>query len=290
MSSAKIESYSKWTDYAMLVKLKLNLFVVFSAVISYFVVAQSIDWVHVLYLAIGGFLITSSANALNQVLEKDFDKQMKRTETRPLAADRMKPSEAVIFAGLSAIVGFVFLAMINPLVVLLSTLSLVSYAFLYTPLKRVSTLAVAVGAIPGALPVMIGGVAAEGQLTLMISCLFFIQFLWQFPHFWAIAYVAFDDYKGAGFKLLPTDQDGNIDSKLGLHASMYALLIIPFVGMLYASGNASVWATVIVLITSIYYLYMSIRFYKNANRKSALALMFSSFIFLPVVLFAYWLV
>jgi len=169
------------SDYAMLVKLKLNLFVVFSAVLSYFIIAGSaINWLHVVLLAIGGFLITSAANALNQVLEKDYDKLMDRTADRPLATGRMKTSEAVIFAGVSTIVGFIVLAVINPLVVLLSTLSLVSYAFLYTPLKRHSTLAVAVGAIPGALPVMIGGVAAEGHLTLFISCLFFIQFLWQF--------------------------------------------------------------------------------------------------------------
>lgn len=282
-------TFSKWDDYAMLVKLRLNLFVVFSAVIAYLIVAQQINWVHVAFLALGGFLITASSNALNQVLEKDFDKQMNRTQDRPLAAERMKPSEAVIFAGVSAILGFVLLAMINPLVVLLSTLSLVSYSFVYTPLKRVSTLAVAVGAIPGALPVMIGGVAAEGQLTFLIASLFFIQFLWQFPHFWAIAYLAFDDYQRAGFKLLPTDENGNIDKNLGLHASIYALLIVPFVVLLYASGEASIIASAIALIASVYYLIMSIKFFRDANRKSALALMFSSFIFLPAVLFAYWL-
>lgn len=283
------KEYSKVRDYAMLVKLKLNLFVVFSAVLSYFIIAGSvINWWHVLYLALGGFLITSSANTLNQVLEKDYDKLMKRTEDRPLSAGRMKISEAVIFAGISAILGFILLAIIHPLVVLLSTLSLVSYAFIYTPLKRHSTLAVAVGAIPGALPVMIGGVAVEGQLTLLISCLFFIQFLWQFPHFWAIAYVAFDDYRRAGFRLLPTDADDKIDPKLGLHASLYALLIIPFVLMIYLTGDVSLVATIISGLMALIYLYMSIRFYITASRKTALGLMFSSFIFLPVVLISYW--
>lgn len=286
---ADVKEYSKMQDYSMLVKLKLNLFVVFSAVFAYFIIAvNSVNWLHVVFLTIGGFLITSAANALNQVLEQDYDKLMSRTADRPLASGRMKTSEAVIFAGVSTIIGFIVLAMINPLVVLLSTLSLVSYAFLYTPLKRHSTLAVAVGAIPGALPVMIGGVAAEGHLTLLISCLFFIQFLWQFPHFWAIAYLAFDDYHGAGFKLLPVDQNNEIDPKLGLHASLYALLILPFVVMIYVAGDATIFASLVSGIMAIIYLYKSILFYRDTNRKTALGLMFSSFIFLPVVLISYW--
>lgn len=286
---ADIKVYTKMNDYSMLVKLKLNLFVVLSSVFAYFIIAGSaINWMHVALLAIGGFLITSAANTLNQVLEKDYDKLMTRTAERPLAAGRMKVSEAVIFAGVTTIIGFVLLAMINPLVVLLSTLSLVSYAFLYTPLKRHSTLAVAVGAIPGALPVMIGGVAAEGQLTLAISCIFFIQFLWQFPHFWAIAYLAFEDYHRAGYKLLPVNGNDEIDPKLGLHASLYALLIIPFVAMLYISGDATLFATVVSGLMALIYLYMSVKFYISTERKTALGLMFSSFIFLPVVLISYW--
>ena len=286
---ANIKVYTKMNDYSMLVKLKLNLFVVFSSVLAYFIIAGSaINWFHVVLLAVGGFLITSAANTLNQVLEKDYDKLMTRTAERPLAAGRMKVSEAVIFAGVTTIIGFILLAMINPLVVLLSTLSLVSYAFLYTPLKRHSTLAVAVGAIPGALPVMIGGVAAEGHLTLAISCIFFIQFLWQFPHFWAIAYLAFEDYHGAGYKLLPVNANDEIDPKLGLHASLYALLIIPFVAMLYISGDASLFATIVSGLMALVYLYMSVKFYLTTERKTALGLMFSSFIFLPVVLISYW--
>lgn len=286
---AETKVYSKVDDYVMLVKLKLNLFVVFSSVLAYFIIAGSaINWLHVSLIAIGGFLITSAANTLNQVLEKDYDKLMTRTANRPLAAGRMKVTEAVIFAGLTTIIGFILLAMINPLVVLLSTLSLVSYAFLYTPLKRHSTLAVAVGAIPGALPIMIGGVAAEGHLTLMISCLFFIQFLWQFPHFWAIAYLAFEDYHAAGYKLLPVNAEDEIDPKLGLHASLYALLIIPFVVMLFISGDASLFATLVSGVMALIYLYMSVKFYMSTERKTALGLMFSSFIFLPVVLVSYW--
>lgn len=286
---ADVKVYTKMDDYSMLVKLKLNLFVVFSSVFAYFIIAGGdINWTHLLLLGFGGFLITSAANTLNQVLEKDYDKLMTRTANRPLAAGRMKVSEAVIFAGVTTIIGVVLLAMINPLVVLLSMLSLVSYAFLYTPLKRHSTLAVAVGAIPGALPVMIGGVAAEGHLTLMISCLFFIQFLWQFPHFWAIAYLAFEDYHGAGYKLLPVNADDEIDPKLGLHASLYALLIIPFVVMLYISGDASIFASIVSGLMALVYLYMSVKFYITTERKTALGLMFSSFIFLPVVLISYW--
>jgi len=186
----------KIQDYKLLVKFGLNMFVVFSAAAAYLTTIQTpINWAKVLTLSLAGFLITGAANALNEVLERDFDKMMNRTANRPLAAGRMNSSEAVLAAGIMSLIGLSLLAMFNPLTVFLGSLSLISYAFVYTPLKRVSPIAVLIGAIPGALPVMIGSVAATGVLTPLAIALFAIQFLWQFPHFWAIAWIADEDYK-----------------------------------------------------------------------------------------------
>ncbi|MEM6318873.1 MAG: protoheme IX farnesyltransferase, partial [Bacteroidota bacterium] len=185
---------NKLNDYGLLVKFKLNLTVVFSAVMAYLIAFdRTASWIGIIVLAIGGFLVTSSANALNQVLERDYDKLMKRTENRPLAAGRMSVSEAVIVAGISCLVGTALLSMFNAWTGLLGMVSMVLYAFVYTPMKRVSPMAVAIGAIPGALPLMIGCVAAQGGMTTLAVTLFVIQFLWQFPHFWAIAWLGDKD-------------------------------------------------------------------------------------------------
>jgi heme o synthase len=167
---------------------------------------------------------------------------------------------------------------------MLGMLSFVLYAFVYTPLKRYSTIAVAVGAIPGALPVLIGCTAYNGVLTSLSIGLFCIQFLWQFPHFWAIGYLAFDDYAKAGYKLLPTSEEGGIDKNVGLYAMIYTLLIIPVLLMLYFSGDMHIIAFIINMILTAVYGYYSLSFYKNMERKTGLALMFSSFFYMPLVL------
>ena len=173
-----------------------------------------VSWVAVLLLGVGGFLVTGAANALNQVLEKDYDKLMKRTANRPLAAERMTTSTAVLMAGLMCLLGTFCLSAFNAWAGLLGMLSMVLYAFVYTPMKRFSPLAVVVGAIPGALPLMIGCVAVEGYLSGLAIALFAIQFFWQFPHFFAIAWVGDEDYKRAGFNLLP-NKKGLLDSSVG---------------------------------------------------------------------------
>jgi heme o synthase len=280
---------SKLSDYVMLTKLKLNLIVVVSSLLGYLIASEGHgSLVHLGLLALGGFLVVSAANALNQVLEKDYDQLMARTANRPLATGRMKTSEAVMFAGLSCLVGVSILAMFNPLTALLGMFSMVLYSFVYTPLKRYSTLAVAVGAIPGALPVLIGASAFDGRLTMIAVCLFVIQFLWQFPHFWAIGFVGFDDYKRAGFKLLPM-RDGQIDRNLGLSSTMYAILILPVITFVYLRGGASLSATIALAVLSITYVLLSYRFHVQFDRSSALRVMFFSFLYLPLALIAYWL-
>ena len=196
--------WSRIQDLAQLVKFRLSATVVISSLLAYLIAAAGeINIMALVILAAGGFLTTGAANTLNQVLEKDFDRLMKRTADRPLAAGRMKISDAVLAAGFMSLFGISFLALFNPWTAFFGTFALVSYAFVYTPMKRVSPGAVAIGAVPGALPTLIGCVAAQGELTALGLTLFAIQFCWQFPHFWSIAYLGYEDYSNAGYKLVP---------------------------------------------------------------------------------------
>ncbi len=269
----------------MLVKTRLSMTVVFTSVMGY-IISAGFDFSisKFIILFVGGFLITASANAINEVLEKDFDALMKRTSVRPLATGRMKVSDAVLFAGLTCLVGISLLSMLNPLTSLLGMLSFVLYAFVYTPLKRYSTIAVAIGAIPGALPVLIGCTAHNGTLTSLSIGLFAIQFLWQFPHFWAIGFLAFDDYIKAGYKLLPTSAEGTIDKNIGLYSLVYTLLIVPVLILLYSVGDVGIIAFILSITMTFVYAYYSYVFYLSMERKTGLALMFSSFFYMPFVL------
>lgn len=273
----------------MLVKLNLTNMVVMSSVFAYFIAAgMAFDWFVLILLTIGGYTITGAANGINQVLEKEFDALMERTKARPVTAGRMSTAEAVLISGLLLVVGTGCLAMINPLCAFIGMLSFVLYAFLYTPMKRYSTLSVAIGAVPGAMPVLIGAVAFEGTFTVLGLLLFLIQFLWQFPHFWAIAYLSFDDYDRAGYKLLPTSEDGSLDKNLGLYSTLYSLLIIPTVLWAYLSGmETSLLVIVGVILVTLYYSWMGMRLQFNPNRATARGLMFSSFAYLPIVLILY---
>ncbi len=270
----------------MLVKFRLTMMVVISSQLAYAVAAYGgIDMTVFIFLSIGGFFVTCAANTLNQVLERDYDAFMERTKDRPLAAKRMKVSDAVMFAGILSLIGVSALAFINPLTGLLGTLSMIIYAFIYTPLKRVSTVSVGIGAIPGALPVLIGCTAYSGTITLLGLLLFCIQFLWQFPHFWAIGYLAFDDYQKAGYKLLP-ESNGQIDRKVGLHSFIYALLLIVCVFLLVNVPEISAAGILVCAVLSAIYSGYSLNFYVKHDRISARKLMFSSFFYLPLVLIA----
>lgn len=258
--------------------------VVVSSVLGYIIVAgQDFNWSVLWVLGAGGFLITSAANALNQVLEREFDCHMSRTQDRPVTAGRMKSSEAVMFAGISCLIGVGMLASLNTLAAFLGMLSMILYAFIYTPMKRYSTLAVAVGAIPGALPVLIGAVTVDGQLTYIGLGLFTVQFLWQFPHFWAIGYNSFEDYNKAGFRLLPTSK-GEIHRSLGKNAAFYAILIIPVLIGMYMIDLIQAFTLATTFFLTIGYILYSIRFHIEFDKKSAKQLMFYSFLYLPLFL------
>ena len=273
----------------ILVKMRLSLVVVGSSVLGYAIVSDGRgSFFDILVLALGGFLVTGAANALNQVLEKDYDILMLRTSNRPVATGRMKSSEAVMFAGISCLVGISMLAAFNPITAFLGMLSLILYSFVYTPLKRYSTLAVAVGAVPGALPVLIGATSFEGSISLFAFCLFVIQFLWQFPHFWSIGFLGFDDYKKAGYLLLPLNGE-QIDRNLGLSSMFYASLIVPVTLFMFLGFGISIISTFLIVLFSLVYVYLSFDFHKKFDRASALKLMFFSFLYLPIVLISLWL-
>jgi len=274
----------KISDLKVLTKFRLSMMVVFSAGIGFIMGAGSgILWSEFFLLCLGGFLLTGASNALNQVIEKDFDKLMPRTENRPLATGRMSVSEGVLIAGVLSVSGLLILATFNPIVTLLGAISLLSYAFVYTPLKRVSPIAVIVGAFPGAFPPMIGWVAATGYLGVEALILFGIQFMWQFPHFWAIAWVSFEDYKKGGFNLLPSKKR---DKSSALQCVIYSLILIPTSLLLYFMGVTGLISAIIVGIAGLLYMLASIYLYIKCDRKAALRLMFASFFYLPIVLIA----
>jgi heme o synthase len=276
-----------FADLGLLVKFKLSLMVVFSSLAGYIIFArEQFDWLNFILLGLGGMFITFSANAINQVLERDFDKLMIRTMNRPLADGRMTISFAVLLAGLFATFGALFLFVINSLAATLGMLSLVLYAFVYTPLKRYSTLAVPVGAIPGALPALIAGVAAQNGLTNEALCLFGIQYLWQFPHFWSIAWLGHKDYTQAGFKLIK-DNNGSPDPAFGLYSAFYALLSILFLLPALYNSTLSISYFLILVITIFIYSFFGFQLFKKNDRNSARQLMFVSMIYLPVVLIVF---
>ena len=284
-----IELFSiKVKDYVQLVKLRLSLTVVFSSVMAYLIgVNGAINWLSVFILGLGGFLVTGAANTFNQILEREFDAKMKRTANRPLASTRMQLSEAVIAAGLMTLAGITLLALFNPWTAFFGMLSLVIYAFLYTPLKRVSQVAIPVGAVPGALPTLIGVVAAEGMISGLGLALFLIQFLWQFPHFWSIGWLGYQDYKNAGYQFIP-EKDGKQDPAIGMQAFVYALLLIPAAVLPYYLGATGIVSCILLIVMSLVYAVFAFNFYKKQDRKAALGLMFFSFTYIPlglVVLF-----
>ncbi|MFW5759441.1 MAG: heme o synthase [Cyclobacteriaceae bacterium] len=280
---------AKLKDYMELVKLRLSFLVIFSSAFGFILGSVgSINWFTLLMFSIGGFLVSGASITINQISEKDFDKVMKRTANRPIPTGRVVINEAVLFLGLLAIAGFGILAIYtNWLTVLLSMLSMILYSFVYTPLKRVGPIAVFVGAIPGALPPLLGWVAASGAVTYEAVIIFGIQFIWQFPHFWAIAWIADEDYKKAGFKLLPSG--GKKDLNTAIQIMIYTLFLIPL-GLLPAKfGLTGINSAIIATVCGVLFLSQTFWLMKDGSRKAALKIMYGSFLYLPIVQVAYLL-
>ena len=273
-------------DYIQLLKPNLSFMVVFSSVIGYLLAPNvTFAWTEVIVLFAGGMLVTGGANTINQIIERYSDGLMKRTMQRPMPDGRMTVLEAWIFAILTGCSGALLLGFyFNPQAGILSFISLLLYAFAYTPMKKVHPVAVFIGAIPGALPPLIGWVAATGSFGLGGWILFLIQFFWQFPHFWAIAWVGYDDYNRAGIRMLPSRERETRFT--GLQCMFYSLVLIPMAVMPRTVGISGNTGMFICIACGMLYFAASFVFYKNNDHKSAKRVMFSSFIYLPTVLLA----
>lgn len=273
------------SDFNKLIKLRLTLTVVFSASVSFLIgskVQGEIIWINWLILTLGGFLVTSAANGFNEIIEKDLDKLMSRTMDRPIPSGRMNTGQALVLSLFMGIAGTLILLKLNFLTGVLSVFSIFLYAFVYTPMKRVSPIAVFVGAIPGALPPLIGYFAAfnNPSISWIPIILFIIQFVWQFPHFWAIAWVLDEDYKKAGFRLLPTTFRDKASATITLIST---LILIP-VGLMPVFYNFGGYIYgVIAVAGGLYFSWQAVRLFNNLDTSSAKKLMYASFFYLPIL-------
>jgi len=279
--------------YFQLLKFRLSITVVFSAVAGYFLGTDLFLIEELLYLIFGGLLVTGSANGFNQILERDYDKIMTRTAKRPLPLKNLKLSEAVLF---STIIGFIGLYLLNFIKSegsyfgylskssLFGLISMLLYVFSYTPLKRLSTISIFVGAIPGAIPFLLGWVAATDNFGLIAGTLFAIQFFWQFPHFISIAWVQDDQYKKAGFKMLFGGKKSTYPALISVITSLVMMIIsiIPFFWK-QIDLQLSFEAFVIILIIGLWFTYKSVVLFKKLDDESARKLMLASFLYLPIM-------
>ncbi|UJP66852.1 heme o synthase [Mongoliitalea daihaiensis] len=276
--------------YADLVKLRLSALVTFSAAFGYILGDSGVNfsWFNFLGLIIGGLLISGASGAANEIWEKDFDKLMKRTQNRPLPLNLISMKEAYWFTSVIAVLGILILwVFTNPLTTALGVLSMVLYVFVYTPLKRVGPIAVFVGAIPGAMPPLLGWTAATGMISHEALIIFGIQFIWQFPHFWAIAWVGDDDYKRAGFKLLPSG--GKKDLNTAIQIMIYTLFLLPLGLLPTYFGLTGINSGIVATLCGVLFLGQTFSLMRDCSRKSALRIMFGSFLYLPIVQIAYLL-
>lgn len=272
-------------DLKQLIKVRLSFTVVFSASIAFLVGSKAqgdINWTNWLILTIGGLLVTGSANGFNEIIERDLDKLMKRTADRPLPAGRMTSGQALVLSLLMGLVGTLLLVRLNFLTGVLSVFSILLYAFLYTPLKQKSPIAVFVGAFPGALPPLIGYFAAfkEPYIDEIPLILFGIQFVWQFPHFWSIAWVLDDDYKNAGFRLLPTTKRDGMSAFMVL---LSAALLIPVSLLPFWYGFAGYALAGVSLLSCLLFTYFAFQLFLKRDLLSARRVMFTSFFILPLM-------
>ncbi|MGJ8683807.1 MAG: heme o synthase [Nonlabens sp.] len=271
-----------------LTKPRLSVVVVFSSIAGYFLGATVYDWKIILMLIVGGYFLVGSSNVFNQIIEKDLDALMKRTRNRPLPTGRVAVSTAWIYGLIMSISGVVILYLINPATAFFGALSILLYVLLYTPLKTRTPLCVFVGAFPGAIPYMLGWVAASGDFGIEPGTLFMLQFFWQFPHFWAIGWMLKDDYKAGGFKMLPT---GDTDRGTAIQIILYtiwtiAISLIPAFGI---TGSLYInWVSaVLVGLLGLWFLYYAIKLFKERSNEVAKKLMLVSVSYITLIQIIY---
>ncbi len=279
----KISHATKVKAFIDLLKLRLTSLVSVSASFGYAMAAGAdISLVHLILLSLGGIMVTGSSNVLNQIFEREYDSMMKRTSGRPLPLGLLSVNEALIYAILLMIGGIGILGyFFNLPTALLGIIALLSYAFVYTPMKRISPFSVFVGAIPGALPPLIGWVAYTGHIGLEGWILFMIQFFWQFPHFWAIAWQLDEDYKKAGFKMLPTS-DGKSQSCANL-IFIYTICLIPMAWFPFQAEMIGELSATLLVVAGLLFAIPAWQLRKTLDIRAARGLMFASFIYLPVI-------
>lgn len=270
--------------YMVFTKFRLSALVVISALTGYLFVDGN-DLQEIALLLFGGLLVTAASNGSNQIWERDLDKLMKRTARRPIPMGRMSVNEGVIIVAVCLIAGTYMLYLLNFYSALLGVSAYILYVFVYTPMKRVSPWAVFIGAFPGAIPPMLGAVAASGEFGLVPGILFFVQFVWQFPHFWAIAWVSYEDYKLGGFSLLPSKDGKSKNSAFQIVA--YSLALIPFSVLPWIMEWTGIVSLVLILLLGIGFFMYAYRLLLTCDDKDARKLMFASFIYLPLVQFLY---
>ena len=275
---------SQFKIYLIFTKFRLSFLVILSALSGY-LFAGGTDLLVIFYLLLGGTLVTAASNGANQIWERDLDSLMKRTENRPLPRGWMSLKEAYLICIFSLIIGTILLLLINWQSAALGFLAFITYVFIYTPMKRVSPWAVFVGAFPGAIPPFLGAIAATDHFGFLPGILFFVQFTWQFPHFWAIAWVLYDDYKLAGFSLLPSKSGRSKASAFQIMA--YSLALIPFSLVPWLLGWTGPLTLYVASGLGILFFLYAYKLFVNCETADARKLMFASFVYLPIIQFIY---
>tara|TARA_B110000046_G_scaffold152334_1_gene161393 strand:- start:23524 stop:24429 length:906 start_codon:yes stop_codon:yes gene_type:complete len=275
-------------DFKAVTKMGLSISVVFSSLAGYLLAAEVVHFQTLILLAIGGYFMVGASNVFNQIIERDLDVLMDRTKNRPIPSGRMTVTFAFILAIILTIAGLSILYSINERTAMFGAISICLYTSAYTPLKTKTSLSVFVGAIPGAIPFMLGWVAATGKFGIEAGVLFMLQFFWQFPHFWAIGWFLHEDYQKAGFNMLPT---GKRDKGTALQAIIYTVwtVIISIVPVLGFTGRLklSIVAAVLTLAAGFWFLYYGFRLFKNQTDKSARQLMLSSVVYITLIQIIY---
>ena len=279
-----LEKPSTLKIYLVFTKFRLSFLVILSALSGY-LFAGGKDWVEITYLMLGGTLVTAASNGANQIWEKDIDKLMKRTANRPLPMAWISVKEALLICILSLLLGSYLLYLINLKSALLGLGAFVLYVFAYTPLKQITPWAVFVGAIPGAVPPLLGAIAATDKFGLLPGILFFVQFTWQFPHFWAIAWVLHEDYQKAGFFLLPSSSGKSRNSAFQI--ASYSLALIPFSLAPWLLGWTGSLSLIVASVLGAAFFVFAYRLFISCEDKDARKLMFASFLYLPLIQFTY---
>ncbi|WP_298763050.1 heme o synthase [uncultured Polaribacter sp.] len=284
ISENKVTMQTILTDFKQLTKVGLSLSVVFSSVAGYLIAAETVNYFTLFLLAVGGFFMVGASNAFNQIIEKDVDGLMKRTQNRPLPTGRMSVNTALVIAILFTLLGISILYSINPKSALFGAISIFIYTSVYTPLKAVTPLTVFVGAIPGAIPFMLGWVAATNNFGIEAGFLFMIQFFWQFPHFWAIGWLQHEEYKKVGYNMLPM---GKKDKGAVKQIIFYTviMLLVSIAPVLKVSGDFYIYpiTAILVALLGILMLFYGLKLYKSEQNLDARKLMLSSILYITIV-------